>query len=216
VTTPAEALASWPPQRYAAVRSAVRTGDLAICSGNQMFSRVIQWATKSEWSHIAMIVRLEELDRVMVLEAVQKIGVRCVPLSRWVTDFQPRGKPFTGRVVIARHDEIARATQDQMRQMSGFATGQLGCPFDAAELAKIALRICLARFGVRLPRMIQPNDEYFCSEYLDECYQRLGVTIPWDGRGFIAPSDFARAPHVHAVMRVSRFPFRTGAVQADE
>ncbi|CAN5348372.1 hypothetical protein BH10PSE15_BH10PSE15_05870 [soil metagenome] len=216
MTTPAEALASWSPQRYATVRAAVRTGDLAICSGDQMFSRVIQWATRSDWSHIAMIVRLEELDRVMVMEAVQKIGVRVVPLSRWITDFQPHDKPFNGKVVIARHDAVAQATPDLFRHMSSFATDQLGCPFDAAKLVKIALRIGLARLGVRLPRLIQPNDEYFCSEYLDECYRKLGVKIPWDGRGFIAPSDFARAPHVHAVMRVSRFPFREGAIQDDE
>lgn len=216
MTTPAEALAAWTPQRYAAVRAGVRTGDLLICSGNQMFSRVIQWATSSPWSHIAMIVRLEDLDRVMVMEAVQKIGVRVVPLSRWITDFQPHDKPFNGKVVVARHDALSAATPEQFHRMSGFATDQLGCPFDAGEIAKIATRIGLGAFGVRLPRMIQPDGEYFCSEYLDECYRRLGVTIPWDGRGFIAPSDFAAARQVRAVLRVSRFPFREGPLQEDE
>jgi hypothetical protein len=216
VTTPAEALSHWTPQRYAAVRAGVRTGDLLICSGNQAFSRVIQWATRSPWSHIAMVVRLDEIDRVFVMEAVQKIGVRVVPLSRWITDFQPHDKPFNGKVVVARHDAATAATPEQFKHMSGFATDQLGCPFDAGELAKIATRIGLGAFGIRLPRMIQPNDEYFCSEYLDECYQRLGVKIPWDGRGFIAPSDFAATPEVRAVMRVSRFPFREGPLEDDE
>lgn len=216
MTSPAEALATWTPQRYAAVRAAVRTGDLLICSGDQMFSRVIQWATSSPWSHIAMVVRLDELGRVMVMEAVQKIGVRVVPLSRWITDFQPHDKPFNGKVMVCRHDALADATPEQFHRMSGFATDQLGCPFDAGELVKIAVRIGLGAFGVRLPRMIQPGGEYFCSEYLDECYQRLGVTIPWDGRGFIAPSNFACAPEVRAVMRVSRFPFREGPLEDDE
>jgi hypothetical protein len=216
VTTPHDALTALPPQRYAEIRGQVRTGDLALCSGDHAFSKVIRWATKSDWSHIAMVVRLDEIDRVMILEAVQKIGVRMVPFSRFLCDFQPPDKPFPGKVVIARHDSVAEASPQQFRKMSEFATDQLGLPFDALEVTKIALRIAFARPNVRLPRLIQPNDEYFCSEYVAECYRRLGIDIPWDGRGFIAPCDFAKAPEVRAIARVSRYPLREGPVENDE
>lgn len=216
MTRPHEALTALPPQRYEEIRKIVRTGDVALCSGDHVFSKVIRWATKSDWSHVAMIVRLDEIDRVMILEAVQKIGVRCVPLSRFLADFQPPDKPFPGKVVIARHDRLADATPDQFRKMSEFATDQLGLPFDALEITKIALRIALARPNVRLPKPLQSDDEYFCSEYVAECFHRLGIDIPWDGRGFIAPSDFATAPEVRAVARVSRYPMRKGPAEDDE
>ncbi|MDO7841163.1 YiiX/YebB-like N1pC/P60 family cysteine hydrolase [Sphingomonas immobilis] len=216
MTRPHEALTALPPQRYADIRKIVRTGDLALCSGDQMFSKVIRWATKSDWSHCAMIVRVDALDRVMVLEAVQKIGVRCVPLSRFLNDFKTPDQPFPGKVVIARHDRVADASPAQFRQMSEFATDQLGLPFDAMELVKIGLRIAFARPHMRVPKLIQPGDEYFCAEYIDQCFQRLGIAIPWDGRGFIAPCDFAKAPEVRAVARVSRYPLRKGPMEDDE
>ena len=76
MSIPDSALTELPEQDYTAIRRLVRTGDLALCSGTPAFSRVIRWATGSPWSHIAMIVRLDELDRVMVIEAVARQGVR--------------------------------------------------------------------------------------------------------------------------------------------
>lgn len=209
MTVPASALTDLPPQDYPAIRAIVKTGDLALCSGTQPFSRVIQWATSSPWSHIAMIVRLEDLDRVMVVEAVAKIGVRVVPLHRFLSggDAQHR-KPFAGTVVIARHAAFATGAADGgLRKLDDFAFDRLGSPFSSVEIAKIGARIALGAFGIRVPRMATPDDEYFCSEYLAECYKRIGIEIPWDGRGFIAPDNFAADPRIAAVARVARRPF---------
>ena len=107
MTVPTSALTDLPAQDYEAIRALVKTGDMALCSGNNAFSRVIRWATKSAWSHIALIVRLEDIDRVIVLEAVAKIGVRAVPLSRFVSEDSDRHKPYPGDIVIARHADFA-------------------------------------------------------------------------------------------------------------
>lgn len=206
MTVPPSVLNDLPEQNYEAIRALVQTGDLALCSGNKVFSHAIRWATNSPWSHIAMIVRLEELDRVMVVEAVAKIGVRVLPLSRFVTG--PNHKPFPGRIVIARHADFAEHAADGgFRKLDDFAFDRLGTPFSAVEIAKIGFRIFLGAFGVRIPRMAAPDDEYFCSEYIDQCFKQIGIDIPWDGRGFIAPDDFAKDPKVTAVARVARHPF---------
>lgn len=209
MTVSAATLTELPERDYDAIRKAVRTGDLALCSGTAAFSRVIQWTTASPWSHIAMIVRLDELDRVMVVEAVAKIGVRIVPLSRFLTGGDARHpKPFAGRVVVARHDDFAaHVASGGLRKLDEFAFDRLGTPFSRMEIAKIGLRIVLGAFGVRVPRMATPTDEYFCSEYLAECYRRIGIEVPWDGRGFIAPDDFAADPKISAVARVAQHPF---------
>ncbi len=209
MSVPDSALTALPEQDYDAIRTLVQTGDLALCSGTLPFSRLIQWATGSPWSHIAMIVRLEELDRVMVIEAVAKDGVHLVPLSRFLSGGDAKHeKPFAGTCVIARHDDFAaRAAGGGLRKLDDFAFDRLGTPFSPFEIAKIGFRIFLGAFGVRIPRMAAPDDEYFCSEYLAACFAKVGIAIPWDGRGFIAPDDFAHDPKVRAVARVAQRPF---------
>lgn len=209
MTVPASALTELPERNYDAIRTLVRTGDLALCSGTPAFSRVIQWATSSPWSHIAMIVRLDDLDRVMVVEAVARIGVRVVPLRRFLSGGDARHeKPFAGKAIIARHDDFdVKAADGGLRALDDFAFDRLGTPFSATEVAGIGVRIFLGAFGITVPRMATPNDAYFCSEYLAKCYKRIGIDIPWDGRGFIAPDDFAADPKIKPVARVADRPF---------
>jgi hypothetical protein len=203
VSVDAAALTDLPPQDYDTVRALVRTGDLALCSGSYLFSRAIRWATSSPFSHVAMIVRFDEIDRVMVMEAVEKIGVRVVPFSTFVGGDSKAHPPYAGPIVIARHSEFAaKATPDRLKAMSQFATDRLGDDFHPAEITKIAIRVIAGALGVHLPRVLRASDEFICSEYVEGCYRAIGIEIPWDGRGFIAPADFARDPHVAALARV--------------
>lgn len=212
MTVSPSALTELPAQNYASIRAQVRTGDIALCSGTQFFSKVIRWATKSPWSHVAIIFRLEDMDRVMVLEAVEKIGVRAVPLSRFVAEDSARHRPYPGDIVIARHADFdARAADGALRRMGDFATDRLGAPFGGLEMTRVALRIAMSGLGVKLPRMLRSDGEFICSEYVARCYEHLGIHIPWEGRGFIAPSDFGRDEKITAVARVSNHPFPGGS-----
>jgi len=67
---------------YRTVRKNLLNGDVLICSGSGVFSAMIQQATGSVWSHVAFILRLDSVDRVMLLESVEPIGVRTVRLSK--------------------------------------------------------------------------------------------------------------------------------------
>jgi hypothetical protein len=204
VAVPESALSDLPPLDYASIRALVRTGDLLLCSGTQLFSRAIRWATSSEFSHVAMLVRLEEIDRVMVLESIEKIGVRAVAFSRFVAGNGRKPHPFPGQIVIARHTDFAeKATAERLGKMGDFAADRLGAPFSSGEIAKIALRIAAAGLGMKMPRQLLPDDEFICSEYLAECYRHIGIEIRWDGRGFIAPADFAKDAKVEAIGRVA-------------
>jgi hypothetical protein len=215
VTIPASALTKLPAKDYAAVRKLVRTGDIALCSGTQMFSRAIQLVTDTPWSHVALIVRLDELDHVMVLEAVAKIGVRAVPLSRFVVEDSDHHRPFPGEIVIARHNQFARkATPARLKAMYDFATDRLGAPFNGGEMTKILTRIAAGWFDQKMPRLLAPEDEFICSEYVAECLKRVEIDIQWNGRGFIAPGDFAADPRIKPVARVSRNPLPEAEVPA--
>ena len=79
---------------YSEIRPLLCSGDLLLCSGTSWFSRLIQAATGSEWSHVGLILRMERLDRVMLLESVESIGVRAVPLSCYFENYRQSGAAY--------------------------------------------------------------------------------------------------------------------------
>ena len=44
---------------YAQFRCQIASGDLLLCSGSGIFSRMIQAGTKSAWSHVGFVMRLD-------------------------------------------------------------------------------------------------------------------------------------------------------------
>jgi hypothetical protein len=200
MTVPGDVFQHMPAQAYADLRPSVQNGDILLFSQKDGMSRVIEWATKSPWSHIGFVIRLDVIDRIMVLQALPT-GVTAVALSIIVNGNGSRAQaPFTGRLLLARHDSFAGlVSAEKLRNMSEFATDRFGAPYANIEIIKIALRVAVGRLNMRMPRLLQADDEYICSEYAAACYERIGITVPWDGLGFIAPSDFAADPRVSAV-----------------
>lgn len=192
------------PRPYDAVRGEVRDGDLLLCSANDTFSRLIRWATRSPWSHVAIAFRMDEIDRVMVLECVEKLGVRAVPLSSFVRRTSSGVEPYPGRILLARHAGMAAKSRARpMKKMATFAFDRLGDRFSQVEIAKIVLRILAGRLHRRLHPALGPKNEFICSEYVARCFHAVGLEIPWDGLGFVAPADFARDPRIEAVAQIA-------------
>jgi hypothetical protein len=188
---------------YKTIRDEVRDGDILLCSANDVFSRLIRWATKSPWSHCAIAFRMEEIDRVLVLEAVEKLGVRCVPLSDFLRRTSGGIEPYPGDIVLARHTGMAAKSRAKpMKRMAAFAFDRLGDKFSQGEMYKIAARIIVGRFNRHMPKSLGPDDEFICSEYVARCYETIGIKFPWDGLGFMAPADIARDPRLEAVARI--------------
>lgn len=206
MTVPDNVLDTFPPQPYAEVRKLVKDGDLFLCQGTDYFSRLIRWSTRSPWSHIAMAFRVESLDEVIVIESVEKLGVRCVALSEFVSRDSSGKSPYPGKILLVRHDGYGKDPQDpKLRAIARFAFDHLGCRFAPNEITKIALRIITAQlFGVRrrTAPMLLPDDEFICSEFIAKAFEEAKVKIPWDGLGFIAPADFANDPKVVPLAQV--------------
>jgi hypothetical protein len=193
-------LHSLKPQSYSAIRDQVRDGDLLLCSATDSVSRLIRWATASPWSHVAIAYRLDTIDRVLVLECVEKIGVRAVPLSTFISRTSSGVHPYPGQILLARHDAMAaKSRRNPWAKIATFAFDRLGERFSPGEILKIGLRIVAGRFRRRLHPTLGPKDEFICSEYVARCLHAVGVEIPWDGLGFVAPCDIANDPRVMAI-----------------
>jgi len=195
-------LTEMKPIAYAKARAMVQNGDLLLCSARDPFSRLIRWSTKTPWSHIAIAYRIESLDRVMVFEAVEKIGVRTVPLSTFISKTSDGTSPYPGQILLARDQRFEGLDDKKKRAMYDFAFARLGDRFAPGEILKIAMRLMLGRMARKMPRMLGAKDEFICSEYIARCYAKAGLKIPWDGLGFIAPGDFALAPDVRAIAQI--------------
>jgi hypothetical protein len=192
------------PEPLSAIARRIRDGDLLLCSGNDPFSRLIGWSTSSPWTHVAIAYRWPTLGRIMVFEAVQTIGVRTVPISRFISQSSTGQKPYPGKIILARHEDFSEKSGlhgAAMERLVDFAVDHLGDRFAGTEIMKIAARIAFGRLGGRMPKFLGPKNEFICSEYVARAFQAMGVEVLWDGLGFIAPSDFARDPKTKAIAR---------------
>ncbi|MCC2625106.1 MAG: hypothetical protein K0R14_979 [Burkholderiales bacterium] len=185
------------PCNYAAIRSQIRSGDILLASGSAVFSKLIQQATNSIWSHVAFILRLDAIDRIMVLESVESIGVRTVPLSSYLKDYNGTGQAYPGKLLIARHDSFAGV---DITKLSQTAVDLLGYPYASEDIAKIAAKIEMGKFGIDNKQpLIQSDKAFICSEYVYTCYKSVGITIGYDQGGYIAPADYAKDQHINPV-----------------
>ena len=199
-----DVLTSLPPLPLNEIEQLVRDGDVLLCSANDLGSRLISWSTRSQWTHVALAYRWPSLGRIMALESVHTIGVHAVPLAKFIKRTSSGVTPYPGHIILARHDDFATRVQadgDAMRRLSDFAVDRFGDPFASGEILKIAFRILLGRTRTRTPRILSPDDEFICSEYVARCFETVGIEIGWDGAGFIAPADFAQDPKMQAIAR---------------
>lgn len=190
------------PVNYDNFRQQIQTGDILLCSGSGWFSKMIQGSTESVWSHVGFVMRLDSIDRVMVLESVEPLGVRTVPLSKYLTDYDSDRHPYPGGLILARHQDFqAKAKAKALTRFGQFAVDLFGYPYDKDEIAKIAARIMASHipFSAKDKKALAPDREYICSEYAYECYKSIGIEIDYDSRGFVAPADFARTQEVSLV-----------------
>lgn len=183
-----------PTRSYRDIRQSICSGDILLCSGQSIFSLLIQKATTSVWSHVAFVLRVEAINRIMVLESVESIGVRAVPLSAYVRNYNGTGQGYLGRLLIARHDQVK---QENIIKLSQQAVDLLGYPYRQEEILHIAMR--LSKHSLGLPDEKPDNltqRAFICSEYAQTCFNSIGAHIDYNPIGFISPDDFVRSPNV--------------------
>ncbi len=166
--------------QYNAIRSTLKTGDLVFCSGNYLFSRIIQRFTKSVWSHVGMVYYDAALDRMLILESEKLYGVRVAPLSKYMKDYHGKNKPYKGLIAIARMQP--EWPQEEIRKAISYGMDELTKPYDDWEILRIAFRI-MFNIGKRV------NDrKYICSELVQVCYKQIGMVFNYRNK-IISPDD---------------------------
>jgi cell wall-associated NlpC family hydrolase len=182
-----------PVQTYESLREVLRSGDLIFCSGSYLFSGAIQKFTGSVWSHVGIIYRDEHLARVFILESETGIGVRLVPLSKYLRDYHGHRRPYRGQIVIGRIEPGLEP--EQVKRAVSFGMDLLTKPYDNWEIIRIALRIAF-----RVSRRWRDR-KFICSELVDECFNAAGIKFTRPDN-YISPDDIWRNARVVVQGRV--------------
>jgi hypothetical protein len=191
-----------PRLAYAAIRPFIRSGDLLLCSGSSVFARLIQHGTDSVWSHVGFVMCLEALARIVVIESVESIGVRIVPLRSYVAAYNGGTRGYAGRLFLARHQAFATLPPDVLQRLSQSSIDLLGYPYDPQTILAIAARVVASKLGME-PRPFVRDQAFICSELTWELFRAIGIEIPYGATNFIAPRDFAACSEVQVLWELA-------------
>jgi hypothetical protein len=189
-----DGLARLEKRDYAKLRPDLRSGDLLFAAGNYPLSRVIQKFTDSVWSHVGVVLRAETIRRVLLLESVEDVGVRLIPLSKYLDDYENDGKGYDGALVLARPENV---TAELVTRIGEFGADQLGRPYDKDALIDIVMRIVFNQ-----GRPGHPERRYICSELVQACFAAGGYPFPANAKGFISAEGIWRDPRVGLLARI--------------
>lgn len=180
---------------YKSIRDQIKDMDLFFCSGRYTASEIIKHVTKSPFSHVAAVFTIE--NRVIVAESVEDDGVRMVPLSHYLYDYENSGKPYMGSLYLARLKP--EPAQGGIHSVLGRALDLLNKKYDKDEMMKIMGRLILGT-----PRY-ETDDEYVCSEFVDTCLTQIGIGFSkQEGLGLVTPESIAKDTRVEFVCQIGR------------
>ncbi len=178
---------------YQTIRAELKTGDIVFCSGNYMFSKLIQKFTKSTWSHVGIIYKDEALDRILILESEKLYGVRLAPLSKYIKDYHGKNKPYKGQIAVGK--TITPINNNAINKAISYGIDLLTKPYDNWEIVRIAGRI-LFKIGKRTK-----DKKYICSELVQECYKQAELEFKYHN-SLISPDDIWKDKNIEMRFRI--------------
>ena len=186
-------LKQMPVISYEWIREHLKTGHIFFSSGSYLFSGIIQRLTKSTWSHVAFIYKDEELGRVLVLEAEPRIGIRLVPLSKYIHNYKGKKRPYKGQVVLAKLN--IDVEKEKLNKAISFGLDELTRPYDNYEIVRIMVRI-LFHISRR-----EKNRNYICSELVRDMFAKAGVIMRYRDT-YISPDNIWKDERVEMKYRI--------------
>lgn len=178
---------------YEKIRDNLKTGHIFFSSGSYAFSGIIQHLTKSVWSHVAVIYKDEELSRVLILEAEPGVGIRLIPVSKYLNDYKGTKRPYKGQVVLAKLNFDLE--KEKLNKGISFGLDELTRPYDNWEIIRIMMRILFKR-GKK-----EKNRNYICSELVRDAYAKAGVLFKMND-SYISPQEIWKDERVEFKYRI--------------
>ncbi len=181
-------------QNYEHLRSDLQTGDLLFFSGDHWISSLIRVRSRSAWSHLGFVIKIEEMDRVFLVESVLETGVRMIPMSNVFKDYDGQNEPYGGRIAWARYRSIADS-EEKKQKIKEFCLDNLSKQYDHSEYYRMLWRTFIGL------REIFEDNKYTCAELVRSAFLYADLLPPKERSYFISPGAFWRLPGMD-VMRI--------------
>lgn len=183
-------------EKYDNLIKDLKSGDILFCSGNYLISQLIKSVSKSMFSHVGIIVKLEE--NILLMESVEDDGVRMVPLDHYINNYENSNNRYNGSLYVARHKllEDLSDEDDKIRKLIKEGLSLLNRSYDKNEIAQI-----VARIGLELGKH-NDNKEYICSEFVNECFKKINIEFLVDSKGYIYPEHIAADPNTSPIAQI--------------
>ncbi len=177
-------------KKYSEIRDELKTGDIVLFSGKGGISAGIKWGTLSRWSHVGMILSLDEYDFVTIWESTTlsnisdldyqkpRKGVQLVPLSSRVNKYK-------GDIAIRQLGDV-EFNSDNVKDLM-----QLRREVTGREYEKDTLELIKAAYDGPFGHNEEDLSSLFCSELVAEAYQRLGLLDEEKPSNEYTPADFS-------------------------
>ncbi len=166
---------------YNDVRSQIKNGDVFMYRGKTFQSSIIQWVTRSPYSHAGITAWWNE--RLMVMEA------RATALSQSFLT-KCRTVPWR-RGLVHTNPEI---TEEDRLKMVIFAQEELGKTYGRWKTIVLGIQTLFQRNPDKRDRL-RKQKKLFCSEYISQIYNSIGLDLQKKmSDHFMKPADIANSP----------------------
>ncbi len=174
--------------KYNDIRDDLRTGDIVLFAGKGIISKVIQWATKSPYSHIGLVLVDLRWDMVLLWESTTlskiktvfgkvKQGVAIRPLSKAIEEYK-------GDVVIRELDRVLSKGQKNVLI-------KLRHEFKNKKYEESKWQLFKSAYDFIGGKNKKDTSSLFCSELVAEAYQQMGLLPLVLPSNEYTPADFA-------------------------
>lgn len=183
-------------EKYDNLIKDLKSGDILLCCGNYLVSQLIKSISKSMFSHVGIIVKWEE--NILLMESVEDDGVRMVPLEHYIKNYENSNNRYNGSLYVARHKllEGLNDEDDKIRKLIKEGLSLLNRAYDKNEIAEI-----IARIGLGIGKH-NDNQEYICSEFVNECFKKINIEFLDDSKGYIFPEHIASDPNTKPIAQI--------------
>lgn len=190
-------------QTYAQLRDTLETGDIVLFSGKGGISAGIKYGQALaqrllghfasdawRWSHVGMVVRVPEIDTVMLWESTTLSNVKCQDLDALTCGVQfvplsERLASYDGEVAIRQLKDVVITAEQRTALM------QLRQQFKGRPYEKHNLELIRSAWDGLGGSNQEDLSSLFCSELVAEAYQALKLFPQGKPSNEYTPADFA-------------------------
>ena len=182
--------------KYDEVRNQIKNGDVFMYRGKGIASSIIQWVTRSPYSHAGISAWLN--DRLMVMEAKGN-GVVASPFSRSIGQYHGDVDWFSSTQEISEEDRL---------KMVIFAQEELGKTYGRWKSIVLGIQTLFQRNPDKRDRL-KKQKNVFCSEYIAQIYNSIGLDLKKKTSDhFMKPADIANSPllEIRGTVKIAKTP----------